>query len=316
MEELISGANDGIPVEIPPVKVKELLNWIFANFPAEERNGMVGDTHAKLLRFATPAPLAIHSRGILVAACCGVILPGKVGLLVGIRATQGYEHYQVNLLKQFRDRFCRHGIHYQQIALPLPEDEVLADCLLKASWQRLTEITHLWRPVDPNLEMSLTGDDMTASFVHANSRSFEDVSAIVQRTFDGTLDCPKLNDLRPFSDVFQGFLNERSFEEPNLPWYLLMDEMDQPLGCLLLEPHDSGAVEIAYMGLHPAARGRRLGFALIAKTLSFARKTNAHLVVTAADVNNTPAMTIYQQAGFEEHRRLSVWAYSSEFETK
>ena len=84
--------------------------------------------------------------------------------------------------------------------------------------------------------------------------------------------------------------------DPSL-WFVLM-ENHEPLGVLLLGPAvHADALELEYLGLTPAARGRGLGNLLMnLALLSVVRQNRAELTL-AVDSRNVPAMRLYFRHG-------------------
>ena len=63
--------------------------------------------------------------------------------------------------------------------------------------------------------------------------------------------------------------------------------------------------EVIYLGLTPAARGRRLGRTVVQYAIELARDHVPWLEL-AVDVRNTPALKLYHSAGFIARERRTV----------
>ena len=74
---------------------------------------------------------------------------------------------------------------------------------------------------------------------------------------------------------------------------------------LLAEIPGRNVWEVIYLGLTPAARGCGLGRAVIERALSLARGCVPWLEL-AVDVRNTPALRLYEAAGFVARSRRAV----------
>jgi ribosomal protein S18 acetylase RimI-like enzyme len=80
------------------------------------------------------------------------------------------------------------------------------------------------------------------------------------------------------------------------------------VGCLLLADHPrSRQWELMYTGINPEARGRGFGRMIIRQAQWMARSANCRRIVLAVDRANTPAVDIYESAGFVEWDRRNVW---------
>ena len=124
----------------------------------------------------------------------------------------------------------------------------------------------------------------------------------LDRSYEGTLDCPELCGLRDTADVAQSHRATGEFD-PTLWWIVKLDGI--PHGCLLLNPcRELRSVELVYLGLSPALRGSGLARGLLSWGLSRAAKGRSNWDVTCAvDSRNTPALKLYRGLGFREGAR-------------
>ena len=119
----------------------------------------------------------------------------------------------------------------------------------------------------------------------------------IAATYRDSLDCPRLNGLRDIEDVIAGHKASGEFD-PRL-WAVLA-EGEEPLGVLLLSraaPADT--LELVYLGLTPAARGRGLGGVLMRQALAAAAASGAGRLSLAVDEGNTPALKLYYRHGMQ-----------------
>ncbi len=131
----------------------------------------------------------------------------------------------------------------------------------------------------------------------------------LQRTYEGTLDCPELNGARGVEDVIAGHQGHGRFD-PAL-WLLALAE-GEPIGVLLLTASaDSGDWETSYVGVVPEARRRGFGRELMHQALAEARAAGAETLTLSVDARNRPAAELYHDLGFETFDRrevfLAVW---------
>ena len=130
----------------------------------------------------------------------------------------------------------------------------------------------------------------------ATPTSQPQLESLIDATYEGTLDCPLLNGLRTASDVIAGY-RAVGTHRPEL-WFVARDN-ERDLGCLLLADHPQDSnLELVYLGLIPAARGRGLGLWLARHALWLARQLGRERVVLAVDAANAPAIGVYEAAGF------------------
>jgi ribosomal protein S18 acetylase RimI-like enzyme len=124
-------------------------------------------------------------------------------------------------------------------------------------------------------------------------------------SYQQTLDCPALSGLRDITDVIAGHKAVGDFD-PNL-WFLLT-EHERPVGCLLLARVPArSAMDLVYLGLGPAARGRGLGRLLLQRLLYEMYRHGMATASLSVDEINIPARKLYRRFGFTTvARRLAM----------
>ena len=83
------------------------------------------------------------------------------------------------------------------------------------------------------------------------------LAAVVEASYEQTLDCPELNGVREMDDVLAGYRASGVFDASR---WLIAQYAGADVGCLLLSDfpeHDNW--ELVYMGVLPSAAGTRLG---------------------------------------------------------
>jgi ribosomal protein S18 acetylase RimI-like enzyme len=129
---------------------------------------------------------------------------------------------------------------------------------------------------------------------------------LIEQSYEGTLDCPELNDLRTAAEVVEGYKVQGSFDPDK--WFLVQSE-DVDVGVLILTEHPPGETwELVYMGVVPSARGRGLGEAIVRFGIEQARQSNAERLVLAVDERNILALEMYRRVGFVMWDRRCVYA--------
>jgi len=122
-------------------------------------------------------------------------------------------------------------------------------------------------------------------------------------THEGTLDCPELNGSRTPEELLAGFA------QPGAQ-YAAFDPAasEAPIGVVMLTcGEEPGTVELAYLGVVPAARGRGHGGSLLAFVLAEAGRLRAAVLTLSVDARNEPALRLYRRHGFAETDRREVW---------
>jgi GNAT superfamily N-acetyltransferase len=131
------------------------------------------------------------------------------------------------------------------------------------------------------------------------------LARLVDRTYEGTLDCPQLNGVRETADVLDGYRQTGVFDPAR---WLLVRDGEQDVGCLLLTEHAGESQwEIIYLALVPEARGKGWGRLLIQQAQWLASGGNCLRLVLAVDAENEPALRAYASCGFVAWDRRSVF---------
>ena len=88
--------------------------------------------------------------------------------------------------------------------------------------------------------------------------------------------------------------------DPKL-WFLLRDRTNgapAPAGVLLLNRSTrTDSLELVYLGLSPAYRGKKLGDAMMRHAINTASAIGSRRLSLAVDSNNAPALRLYQRHG-------------------
>ncbi len=128
---------------------------------------------------------------------------------------------------------------------------------------------------------------------------------LIERTYEGTLDCTSLNGVRDIEHVINGYQNTGVF----LPQcWLIVRSGDCDVGVLLLADHPQNRQwELMYVGLVPEARGRGWGRQITRYAQWLARGARAERIVVAVDAANGPAVAMYRSSGFELWDRRAVY---------
>lgn len=116
-----------------------------------------------------------------------------------------------------------------------------------------------------------------------------------------------LCEITPLHAKAAALLHETAFQKPwsekefqdllSLPttkgW---MDECS-----LLLVSHVLDEIEILTILTHPNARGKGKATALLNRLISYAKENNAHQIFLEVNVENKPAVSLYEKMGFQKN---------------
>jgi ribosomal protein S18 acetylase RimI-like enzyme len=132
----------------------------------------------------------------------------------------------------------------------------------------------------------------------------ERMGKIIERTYVGSQDCPRLTGVRQMVDVIAGYRGTGNYDPAR--WFFLR-HAGADVGCLLLAEHTPQRQwEVAYVGLVPEARGRGWGVTTIRQAQWLTRQAGMSRLLLAVDAANAPAIATYAAAGFAAWDRRTV----------
>ncbi len=244
--------------------------------------------------------------GSLLAAAVAVPAPGRTAAML---FSVGSQPDHAVLTGRVLDAAARDLVADRRLALlqclPRPGEEARARALTAGGFRRLARLDYMERtnaPARSPEPMHLPSAFTLAPWL---STQPELLIALLQRTFEGTLDCPGLADMRTGPDILDGHL--QSGDGDTSLWRVLRMD-DVPVGAMLLSPcAATDSVDLVYLGLAPIARGRGLGAVLLSHGLHLAASVQARTVQLAVDIANAPAVALYRRAGFAARQQREAW---------
>jgi ribosomal protein S18 acetylase RimI-like enzyme len=240
--------------------------------------------------------------GVLRGAMLVQPLPGALGLAWPPRAEGGRDRAAVEdaLVRAACGWLRGRGVKVCQ-SFAAPADRPDMTGLERHGFRLLTQVTHLRREIDPAGHLPEPGEPALA-FARTEADPF---AATLLATHDGSRDCPELTGTRAPAELLDGFR-----PPPHMPpgWRYLVRHGADPVGVVLLDPGtEPAALELAYLGLVPAARGRGWGDRLVRFAVGVAAAEQARALTLSVDVRNAPAGRLYARHGFREYDRRDVY---------
>ena len=152
--------------------------------------------------------------------------------------------------------------------------------------------------------------------LRSDRESNEQFTRLVEQSFVDTRDCPRMAEFRTATQTVAGYRHSRAFE-PAL-WFTAVNpesESEAAVGCLVMGHHrqpdqSTGVIELVYMGLLPAYRGRGLGRQILQLAINAADQFGGQRMIMAVDRSNEAAKHLYRTSGFAPVIRESVWVKS------
>jgi ribosomal protein S18 acetylase RimI-like enzyme len=123
------------------------------------------------------------------------------------------------------------------------------------------------------------------------------MTAVIRRTYEGTLDCTALDGVRDMDDVVDGYMATGAFRPEN---WLFVRNCGRDVGVLIMTDHFGARHrELVYMGLVPEFRGRGWGRQIAHYAQWLTRGARLERLLVAVDAANKPAADVYRATGFE-----------------
>jgi ribosomal protein S18 acetylase RimI-like enzyme len=137
--------------------------------------------------------------------------------------------------------------------------------------------------------------------VEVAGKARDDLLLAMKRSYEGTLDCPRLCGMRTTEDILASHLATGQWD-PTLWW--IVRGQGEPHGCMLLSRcPEQDTVELVYLGISPELRGRGLASMLLRLGRSLLDECDGATWSCAVDEANTPALKLYERHGFVPYAR-------------
>lgn len=180
--------------------------------------------------------------------------------------------------------------HYLQ-ALVEPDCAAKRNVLLAAGFGELTRLQYL-----EMLTPAVAPNARDAAWRPYGPTTGAEFELTVSRTYEGSMDCPELRELRPERDALASHRASGEFE-PGL--WELCELGGAVAGCLLCAPLSrADALEIVYMGVVPEQRGRGVARILLERAAQHATQRQLGRMLLVVDARNEPARRVYSRYGF------------------
>ncbi|MBL0922243.1 MAG: GNAT family N-acetyltransferase [Phycisphaerales bacterium] len=192
-------------------------------------------------------------------------------------------------------------------ALLEPVEALAMDAFAQAGFERLADLAYLRRPTPSVSAARRMPEPVLPPGVHVRPLAPTDEAAlpgVLDQTYIDTLDCPRLCELRTTDEVLESHRAAGRFD-PTMWWMVDDVSGDAPRteGVMLFNPCPAqGTIELVYLGLAPALRGRGLALPLLEFGVRQCalRAGSMRTITCAVDRANTPAIRLYERAGFRE----------------
>ncbi|MBN1911869.1 MAG: GNAT family N-acetyltransferase [Pirellulales bacterium] len=231
----------------------------------------------------------------LVGAICCHLQPGGGALAWPPRLVAGESKQTAGRLLEAVDALAqRSGVTMINVLMEMldPGDEAL---LTAAGYERMAELLYLVCGEDEFPREEPAGQLIFEPYTETQRTRMAEV---VEATYEGTLDCPGLNDARSLDDVLEGYRHTGEFA-PERWRFVRHDSYD--VGCLIVSDHpEHTSCELIYMGLTARARGHGWGKEIARYAQWLTARAGRPRLVLAVDGANRPAIDMYSAVGFHQ----------------
>lgn len=283
------------------------LRLLFARFPIHEQPIRLTDAMQSAERGSLNLDglLIARENGQPVGAALAMHQQDGISLVwPPVTSCQAVDSQAVEqgLMVRICDEIDLAGSQLAQVLLA-PDDISEIELLEKHRFEHSADIFFLARPLTPD-DLKGTPNDGTFEHDTFSQARIDRYESVIERTYQGSLDCPFLNEFRNGRDAIVSHKLSGRFDPAGWRIYRIGE---QDIGVMLMNEHpDQDAIELVYFGIVPEFRGRGLGRRLLADGLQAAAITGRALLFLAVDCGNIYANALYGEFGFEELARRRV----------
>jgi ribosomal protein S18 acetylase RimI-like enzyme len=237
----------------------------------------------------------------VVAATLVVPNPGRTAMLFSSHPrTTSDVQYVARLIDHASRRTGNLDVQLAQVLLD-PDDSLDLAAYRLGGYDQLAILSYLARPAPTARQAAQPSWPEGVCVVPYCQELREPLLEVLDATYEDTLDCPGLFGLRRTQDILTGHQSTGDFD-PSL-WSMLQID-GAYMGALLLNPAPAHrSIELVYLGLAKAARGRALGTQLLRHGLAQLAGRRERTINLAVDDRNTPAIQLYHRSGFRPTMR-------------
>ena len=245
----------------------------------------------------------------LVGAVWGQIQPGCSAAIWPPRLQAGEPPETADaLLHELLRELATRGLRIVQTLLR-PQDQDDFQRFTAAGFRHMADLRYL---VSLPQQWPATEPASSLTYEPSGEANLGRLKQVIEQTFEQTLDCPGLSEIRSTDDLLTEYRAIGVFD-PAL--WLIVRQGESDIGCLLLANHpEFPQWELVYVGIVRAVRGRGFGLEIVRRAQWLARASGRSRILLAVDTRNEPAIQMYESAGFTawEHRSALLRVLAAE----
>lgn len=251
---------------------------------------------ADVHRDSAGGTLLAEQGGRVISAVLPVVSPGKTMLLFlpGWPDAPAKADATRAMVEQVCARGAAEGVHLAQSLLE-PNHSSAQSLLMSCGFERLAELLYMQatfsrQPAPPATPAGFTWVTYAPEVHELFARG-------IMGSYERSMDCPALNGLRDINDIMAGHRATGAFD-PSL-WIALCEGDAVAAVLLLCRVPRTDVLELVYVGLVPAYRGKGLGDLLMRRAVVATRESGCARLSLAVDAQNMPALKLYWRHGMQ-----------------
>jgi mycothiol synthase len=254
--------------------------------------------------------VAVEANQVVGAVIC-LRIPGASALVWPPQAKSGTAsaHVEDSLMTECCSWLRSQKVRIAQCLLE-QKDELLAEPLLRYGFRKVTSLTYMRHDLS-RVPAKLSTALRYQSYREADRALF---CATLEKTYEGTLDCPELNGVRTIEEIITGHISQGRHDPDR--WWLAFDGAVPVAVLLLAKIPEWHGWDLSYLGVVPEARRRGFAQTLAFKAVWECRQAGQSKITLSVDQRNLPAQFLYEKIGFFAYDRrdvyLGLWPASSE----
>lgn len=289
-------------LDCPPALLDAALTLIYSTHPHSDRDELVHDARRTLtLDSGLSIRIALRDGTVLAALlfeCRGrtaALWPPCVSSLL-----ESPQQIGAKLVAETLSFLRARGIQLVQCLPPNAHASPLDQNLTLGGMHFVTELLSMRYSQDSDLAPQHETPFLWQALNADNRDQFRDT---VAKCLLDTRDLPELQTVQSADDLLEPF----QLIERERTIALLGSHGSLPAAIVMLvDDGDRAAIDVRFLGLIPSMRGRGLGRFIVDYALrtAQARQPNVELAV---DIRNTPAIRLYERAGFRRFERRPLY---------
>jgi mycothiol synthase len=317
----------------PPESRGAALEVLYRRLPAVLRDEMIQNALEESRRGEIDLSglwVARTRAGRIMAALLTQPLAGKTAAFWApeVRPSWRRSALTTALIKEALADLKARGFRLAQAMLDQSAGPRVGRDLERGGMPQVTELLYLERdtatPLSPRprapvelagAALSSRSDNLSSPRSFCDSSGFEwrpfeaalecEFRATLQATYTDSLDMPELEGARSLDDIMEGHRAAGRFMADRWQLGRIPGKPEAAAVLLLAEIPGRNVWEVIYLGLTPSARGCGLGIAVLQHALDLAQG-HVDWLELAVDRRNTPALRLYEDAGFVVRDRRAV----------